>query len=220
MHTIWTALSVYEMTHLVLSAKRSVLSPPFFRPNAEINHRQALIPLPVPDSNFQSCVPAVPVYLTDVLGSAEHTNEALSSDFTESIILATMCGYALSNRRQLLLEQAKGHGMDRFWSRYRQINARLARRADVSATCYTTQADAIEPALLFQSIMWLTVILYTYQTMNLAAALIDENHPGLECFQEAAVAAQTLVILTERLLAVHCSKVSKRPGSSWSWLFT
>lgn len=188
--------------------------------NADIGHHQALIPLPVPDSNFQNCVPAVAVYLADFLGNAEHANEALSSDFTESIILATICGYALSHRRQLLLEQAQGHGMDRFWNRYRQINARLTRRADLSASCYPTQADETEPALLFESIMWRTIILYMYQTMNLAVALVDEKNPGLEYFQEASVAAQNLVILTDRLLEVNCSKVSKGPGGCQPQLYT
>lgn len=181
--------------------------------NVDINYLQALIPLPVPDANFQNGIPAVTVYLTDCLGNAEHASEVLSSDFTESIILATICGYALSHRRQLLLEQAQCHGMDRFWNRYRHINARLTKRADLSATCYPTQAEETEPALLFQSIMWRTIILYMYQTMNFAVAFVDEKHPGLEYFQEASTAAQNLVILTDRLLEVNCSKVSQGPGS-------
>lgn len=168
-----------------------------------------MIPLPVPDASFQNGTPAVTVYLTDFLGSVEYASEALSSDFTESIILATICGYALSHRRQLLLEQAQCRGMDRFWSRYRQINARLNKRADLSATYYPTQVEETEPALLFQSIMWRTIILYMYQTMNFAVALIDEKHPGLEYFQEASIAAQNMVILTDRLLEVNCSKVRK-----------
>lgn len=168
--------------------------------------------MPVPDASFQNGTPAVAVYLTDFLGSVEYASEALSSDFTESIILATICGYALSHRRQLLLEQAQCRGMDRFWSRYRQINARLNKRADLSATYYPTQAEETEPALLFQSIMWRTIILYMYQTMNFAVALVDEKHPGPEYFHEASIAAQNLVILTDRLLEVNCSKVSKGPG--------
>lgn len=184
---------------------------------ADINCYQALIPLPIPDASFQNGTPAATIYLTDCLGSAEHTIEALSSDFTESIILATICGYALSHRRQLLLEQAQCRGMDRFWSRYRQINARLTKRADLSTSYYSTQVEETEPALLFQSIMWRTIILYMYQTMSFAVALIDEKHPGLEYFQEASIAAQNLVILTDRLLEVNCSKVSKGPGCHvWS----
>lgn len=181
--------------------------------NVDINYHQALIPLPVPDANFQNGIPAVTVYLTDCLGNAEHASEVLSSDFTESIILATICGYALSHRRQLLLEQAQCHGMDRFWNRYRHINARLTKRADLSATCYPTQAEETEPALLFQSIMWRTIILYMYQTMNFAVTFVDEKHPGLEYFQEASTAAQNLVILTDRLLEVNCSKVSNKPDN-------
>lgn len=185
--------------------------------HADINRYQALIPLPIPDASFQNGTPAVTVYLTDCLGSAEHTIEALSSDFTESIILATICGYALSHRRQLLLEQAQCRGMDRFWSRYRQINASLTERADLSATYYPSQVEETEPALLFQSIMWRTIILYMYETMNFAVALIDEKHPGLNYFQEASIAAQNLVILTDRLLEVNCSKVSKVSGChAWS----
>lgn len=180
--------------------------------NVDINYHQALIPLPVPDANFQNGIPTVTVYLTDCLGNSENASELLSSDFTESIILATICGYALSHRRQFLLEQAQCHGMDRFWSRYRHINARLTRRADLSATCYPTQAEETEPALLFQSIMWRTIILYMYQTMNFAVAFVDETHLGLEYFQEASTAAQNLVILTDRLLEVDCSKVSNGPG--------
>lgn len=184
---------------------------------ADINRCQALIPLPIPDASFQNGTPAVTVYLTDCLGSAEHTIEALASDFTESIILATICGYALSHRRQLFLEQAQCRGMDRFWSRYRQINARLTKRADLSATYYPSRVEETEPALLFQSIMWRTIILYMYETMNFAVALIDEKHPGLEYFQEASIAAQNLVILTDRLLEVNCSKVSKGPVyHAWS----
>lgn len=193
------------------------LEPVMVSSNANINCYQALIPLPIPDASFQNGTPTVTVYLTDCLGSAEHTIEALSSDFTESIILATICGYALSHRRQLLLEQAQCRGMDRFWSRYRQINARLTKRADLSISYYSTQVEETEPALLFQSIMWRTIILYMYETMNFAVALIDEKHPGLEYFQEASIAAQNLVILTDRLLEVNCSKVSKGSGChAWS----
>lgn len=166
--------------------------------------------MPVPDSNFQHGVlPAVTVYLTDCLGDAEHASEALASEFTESIVLATICGYALSHRRQLLLEQAQCSGLDRFWNRYHQINSRLTKRADLSAPCYPGQPEQLEPALLFQSIMWRTIILYMYQTMNLAVALIDEKYPGLEYFQEASVAAQNLMILTDHLVDVKCSKVRK-----------
>lgn len=171
-----------------------------------------MIPMPVPDANFQNGVPTVMIYLTECLGNAEHASEALSSDFTESIILATICGYALSHRRQLLLQQAQCHGMDHFWSRYRQINSRLTQRADLSATCYPTQVEEPEPALLFQSLMWRTIALYMYQTMNFAVALVDEKQPSLEYFQEASTAAQNLVILTDRLLEVNCSKVSNGPG--------
>ncbi|KAK7697775.1 hypothetical protein SLS64_013176 [Diaporthe eres] len=96
--------------------------------------------------------------------------------------------------------------MDRFWSRYRLINARLTKRADLSATCYPTQAEETEPALLFQSIMWRIIILYMYQTMNFAVAFVDEKHPGLEYVREASAAAQNLVVLTDRLLEVNCSK--------------
>lgn len=179
--------------------------------NTEINGAQALIPLPVPDANFQSGVPAVTVYLADCLSNAEHAGEVLSSDFTESIIMATICGYALSHRRQLLMEQAQCRGMDRFWSRHRQIKSRLAQRADLSAACYPAQSPETEPALLFQSIMWRTIILYMYQTMNFAVTLIDEKHPGLEYVQEASVAAQNLVFLTEQILEVNGSKVSSGP---------
>jgi hypothetical protein len=185
--------------------------------NADGDYHQALIPLPVPDGNFQNGIPAVTAYyLTDCLGNTEHATEALRSDFTESIILATICGYALSHRRQLLLEQAQCSGMDRFWSRYRQINSRLTRRADLSAPCYPRQ---MEPALLFQSIMWRTIILHMYQTMNFAVARIDEKHPGLEYFQEASVAAQNLMVLTDQLLETNCSKVSKEAGSLLPLLF-
>lgn len=166
----------------------------------------------MPDANFQNGVPSVTVYLTDCLGNTEHASEALSSDFTESIILATICGYALSHRRQFLLEQAQCHGLDRFWNRYRQINASLTKRADLAAACHSTQSEETEPALLFQSIMWRTIVLYMYQTMNLAVSLIDDKHPGLEYCQEASIAAQNLTILTDRLLEVSCFKVSNGPA--------
>lgn len=184
---------------------------PMLVSSSSTDSAQALIPLPVPDANFQRGIPAITVYLADCLGNAEHAGEVLSSDFTESIMMATICGYALSHRRQLLLEQAQCRGMDRFWSRYRQINSRLVQRADLSAACYPAQSGEAEPALLFQSIMWRTIILYMYQTMNFAVTLIDEKHPGLEYFQEASIAAQNLVFLTEQILEVNSSKVSKAP---------
>lgn len=155
-------------------------------------------------------MPTITGYLSDSLDSPDYANDTQSSDFTESIILATICGHALSHRRQLLMEQAQCSGTDDFWSRYRQINARLTKRADLSAARYSAQAEEIEPALLFQSIMWRTIILYMYQTMKFAAALADENHPALEYYQEATIAAQNLVILSDQLLQVNCSKVSNR----------
>lgn len=167
--------------------------------------------MPVPDSNFQNCIPAGPVYLTECLGKTERASEEAASDFTESIILATICGYALSHRRQLRLEQAQCRGLERFWSRHSRVSSRLAERADLSARCYSDQTDEMDPASLFQSMMWHTVILYMYQTMNFAThALVAEDYPGLEYFQEASVAAQDLTILIDRLMASKRYEVSKR----------
>lgn len=103
--------------------------------------------------------------------------------------------------------------MDAFWNRYRQINAKLTERADLSARRHSMQAGETDPALLFQSIMWRTIILHMYQTLNFAVALADEKHPALEYYREASIAAQHLVLLTDRLLRVECSKVSNRPSS-------
>ncbi|KAL1878256.1 hypothetical protein Daus18300_002174 [Diaporthe australafricana] len=166
-----------------------------------------LIPLPVPDANFQNGIPTITGYLADVLDNIDHASDGPSSDFAESIILASVCGYALSHRRQLFMEQSQCSGMDAFWNRYRQINAMVTERADLSATRRSMQAAETEPTLLFQRIMWRTIILYMYQTLDFAVALADKKHPALEYYREASIAAQHLVSLTDRLLRVDCSKL-------------
>ncbi|KAI3396278.1 hypothetical protein diail_12360 [Diaporthe ilicicola] len=125
-----------------------------------------LIPLPVPDANFQNGVPTITAYLADNLDNGDYASDGESSEFTESIKLANL-----------------------------------------SVTRLHIQAEETEPGLLFQSIMWRTVILYMYQTMNSALALADEKHPALEYYQEASIAAQHLVVLTDKLLQVNCSKM-------------
>lgn len=56
--------------------------------------------------------------------------------------------------------------------------------------------------------------------MNFAVTFVDEKHPGLEYVREASTAAQKLVILTDRLLEVNCSKVSKGLDSLGGYLVT
>lgn len=177
-----------------------------------MDHQQPSIPLPIPDTNFQNGIPAIThaVYLTECLGNTGPKSEEVTSDFTESIVLATICGYALSHRRQLRLEQAECRGMDHFWSRHSQISSKLAERADLSAKCYSNETDRMDQALLFQSIMWHTIILYMHQTMNYAInAPVDEKYQGSESFQEASIIAQNFTILINHLLEAKCFEVSK-----------
>jgi hypothetical protein len=144
-------------------------------------------------------------FLTEVIISAD---TAVTSTFTECIIVATISGRALSHRHQCSVGNIHFNATEDFWSRHKWIDAILTQRMELFSLNYPTAAQQADPMLLFVGMMWWTIILYLYQTMEYMVHPIDDKRPEvMEYMGRSTIAAQEIVTLSKTLSQLNCLKV-------------
>ncbi|KAL4892833.1 fungal-specific transcription factor domain-containing protein [Aspergillus ambiguus] len=118
--------------------------------------------LPSPEEEFQAGQPVVSCYLSEVLGRGiDGPSSAVTSSFGECIIVATICGRALSHRQKVAIEQANGDIFDGFWSRHQWLHDVLSHRIQVlSSSLYA------DPMLIFARIVAQTMVLFLHNILE------------------------------------------------------
>lgn len=170
------------------------------------NNVQIAVRMPAPDVNFQSGQPVATNFLSDVMLAQ---NTGIRDSFTEFVIVATICGRALSHRHQSMAWRIYPDPMQAFWDRHQQIHAALApwiAAPSLNRPPVTTHTD---PILLFTHVMAQTITLYVYQLMIEVLPTPEETHQATmdEYARSSYVALVEIMSLTNTLSQMSCFKV-------------
>lgn len=162
--------------------------------------------MPAPHINFQSGQPVLTSYLTDVM-LAQDTS--VQDSFTEFIIVATICGRALSHRHQSMAWMIHSDPIQALWERHQQINAALAPRIAGLSLNHSPVTARTDPILLFTHVMAQTMVLYIYRLMGEVLPVPDAANQALvdECATSFNVALVEIMDLTKTLSQMSCFKV-------------
>jgi hypothetical protein len=111
------------------------------------------------------------------------------SSFSECIILATICGRALSHRQKVTIEQINGDFVDEFWTRHQWLHEMLNHRIQVLST--STQVD---PMLIFATIVAQTLVLFLHSVLESITWKTGEHLLGILEYERLCVMAAHEVV--------------------------
>lgn len=132
-----------------------------------------------------------------------------TSAFVECVLVATLCGRALSHRHQFSMDKAFFNATENFWDWNQGTSAIVIRRMDLFSVNYQPALQEADPTILFISMMWRTTILCLYQTIDRVVPPTQRKEPAVvEFTRRASIAAQEMVKLTTSLLQGSHMKVS------------
>ena len=147
-------------------------------------------------------------FLSEAMISMDQTTP---SPFTESIILATICGRALSHRQQSAVEQVYTNVPQHFWDRHEWLDTILKTRAGILQTNYPSASQHSDCMLLFTNMVAQTTVLYLCKVMEAMSWDTDEYRSAIAEFrQRSLLAAQEIVNLTRSLAHLSYFKVCLR----------
>ncbi|PKY00458.1 fungal-specific transcription factor domain protein [Aspergillus campestris IBT 28561] len=150
--------------------------------------------LPSPEEEFQSGQPVLAPYLPEIMAQSMSTSAggsvATLSSFGECIVLATICGRALSHRQKVAVEQLSGTGLaDGFWTRHQWLYERLSAR--IQALSGTTQADSMG---VFARLIAQTMILFLHNVLESVAWKTGDHLLGMIEYERLCVLAAHEVV--------------------------
>ena len=138
-----------------------------------------------------------------------------ASPFTESIILATICGRTLSHRQQSVVEQVYSHVSQHFWERHDWLHTILQTRCDSLMVQYPSAMLHTDCLLLFTKMMAQTTVLYLCRVIESMPWGKDEYRNAIVDFrQKSLLAAKEIVNLTRSLPHLSNFKVDTTLSSS------
>ncbi|KAI1410605.1 hypothetical protein F5Y13DRAFT_181286 [Hypoxylon sp. FL1857] len=166
---------------------------------------QNTIRLPAPELDFQNEQPTLTGFLSEAISARD---PIATSTFTESIVVATVIGRALSHRQQSMMDNIYLNESRDFWERHEWINAILIQRMDLFSLNYPIAVQEADPMLLFISMMWRTTVLYMYQLVKAVIHPTDEKRSVLADYtRQSTIAAKEIVSLTNKLSQLNSFKV-------------
>ncbi|KAL8737323.1 MAG: hypothetical protein Q9181_001779 [Wetmoreana brouardii] len=158
--------------------------------------------MPAPSANFQSGQPFVTNLLSDVMIAQDTSTK---DSFTEFVIMATICGRALSHRQQSMAWMINSDPAQIFWDRHQQIIAELAPRIVALTLNHPPTTALTNPILLFTHAMAQTMVLYMYRLITEVLPVSDGTNQALmdESATSFNVALVEVLSLTKTLSQVH-----------------
>ena len=135
-----------------------------------------------------------------------------ASPFSESIILATICGRTLCHRQQSVVERVYSHVPQQFWERHQWLYSMLKTRHNNFLQQYPPTMQHTNCMLLFTNMMAQTTVLYLCKTIESITWETDEYCNAISDFkQRSLLAAKAIVNLTRSLSQLSYFKVNTRP---------
>ncbi|PTU22071.1 hypothetical protein P175DRAFT_0436324 [Aspergillus ochraceoroseus IBT 24754] len=127
-----------------------------------LNEQLIVTRLPAPEEEFQTGQPVLTRYLPDVImGSSNNCDTDVLGSFTEYIVLATICGRAISHRQKATVEQINGDVFQGFWSRHQWLHELLNYRIQILSS-----SAHIDPMLMFARITAHTMVLFLHSVLE------------------------------------------------------
>ncbi|KAJ4304916.1 hypothetical protein N0V90_000444 [Kalmusia sp. IMI 367209] len=160
--------------------------------------------LPAPQSHFTSGRTATMCFLNEVIDGMEseqpstNANDFAMCPFTQSIVVATICGRTLSLRQRLLASQQDYQGLlPELTLRHWTLSAFLTARIKILSIQITSSSEHPDALLLFSTLAAYMILFMLYETVETTPQGIDEARTLLlgneQRSLEAARELETLV---------------------------
>ncbi|KAI9376431.1 hypothetical protein BJX61DRAFT_538808 [Aspergillus egyptiacus] len=126
-----------------------------------LNERLIATRLPCREEEFQAGHPVVTQFLPEAMMKTTSDDVIPISSFGECVVLATICGRALSHRQKVAVEQINPAGdaaaYDGFWKRHRWLQERINDRIETLSS-----SPQVDPMLMFTRIFSHTIVLFLH----------------------------------------------------------
>ena len=124
--------------------------------------------------------------------------------FTQSIIVATMCGRALGLRQRFVSQPAYQDAITEFYHRYRTLNTFLAARIKNLTMQISSTSEHPGALLLFLTLASYMVLFMLYETIETIPLGTEESHTLLQGHDQRSLeAVHELNMLTSMLSHVN-----------------
>lgn len=162
--------------------------------------------MPAPHENFQSGQAVVTNFLSDVMLAQD---SSIKDSFTEFVIMATICGRAISHRHRSMASIIYSDPMQTHWDRHQQIIAALKSRIASLSINHSPVTASTNPILVFTHAMAQTMFLYMYRLVGEVLPVADDTNQvmvndGARSFN---VALAEIMMLTKTLSQMSCFKI-------------
>ncbi|KAF7591020.1 hypothetical protein BBP40_002038 [Aspergillus hancockii] len=155
-----------------------------------LNEQLIATRLPASEEDFQAGRPSVTRFLPEVMTRGVNNESSIGlSSFSECIILATICGRALSHRQTVVIEQIDGDMVDEFWTRHQWLHEMLTHRIQVLST-----SPQVDPMLLFATIVAQTLVLFLHSVLESTTWKTGEHLLGILEYEQLCVMAAHEVV--------------------------
>ena len=189
-----------------LSRSRSCSLPlPYTKCGRQISTR-----LPAPDEKFQKGQFVKMGFLSEAITLMDLDR---ASPFSESIILATICGRTLCHRQRSVVERVYSHVPQQFWDRHQWLYSMLKTRHNNFLQRYPPTMQHTNCMLLFTNMMAEMTVLYLCKTIESIIGETDEYFNAISDFKKISLlAAQAIVNLTRSMSQLSYFKVNTHPS--------
>lgn len=162
--------------------------------------------LPASEVDFQNGNPVKSEFLSEAIDSrAAYSQFPI---FTESIIIATICGRARAHNQQSIVEHVYTNMPGHFWERHEYIDGMLDSTIKNLQQNYPVESRSGDCMLVFSQMFALTTRLYLCNIMESICWHTEEDQERIAAFQEqASEAAREIVSMSQHLRELSYFKV-------------
>ena len=129
--------------------------------------------------------------------------------FTQSIIVATICGRTLALRQRPVLQQAYQDIISKFYHRHRTLSTFLTARIKTLSMQITSTSEHPDSLLMFSTLAAYMIMFMLYETIETIPLGTDEAHTLLLGHEQRSLdAVQELDLLITMLSQVNHFQVS------------
>lgn len=154
--------------------------------------------------------PATMCFLSEVIAGID--SEQLSNSatdfamcpFTQSIVVATICGRTLALKQRLVSQQAYQDVITEFYLRHRTLSTFLTGRIKILSMQITSTSEHPDALLLFSTLAAYMILFMLYETIETIPLGTDEAHTILHGHEQRSLdAAHELDVLISMLTQVN-----------------
>jgi len=160
--------------------------------------------------------PATMCFLSEVIAGIDSEQPSNSATdfamcpFTQSIVVATICGRTLALKQRLVSQQAYQDVITEFYLRHRTLSAFLTGRIKILSMQITSTSEHPDPLLLFSALVSYMILFMLYETIETIPLGTDEAHTLLLGHEQRSLdAAHELEVLISMLTQVNHFQVCR-----------